>query len=131
MTAFSLPLWPRAFSALTDKSACHILLMARQFRLSYLDLEKMAPTISDSAYAILRALAARGRRVVTTTEIREAVGFDPHPMLGRDIVGRRWAEPWDSFTLPEKRGVQITELGKAAFELGRLERGDAAPESVG
>ena len=52
-------------------------------------------------------------------------------MLGRDIVGRRWAEPWDSLTLPEKRGVQITELGKAAFELGRLERGDAAPESVG
>ena len=90
----------------------------------------MAPTISDSGYAILRALAARGRRVVTTTEIREAVGFDPHPMLGRDIVGRRWADPWDS-TLPEKRGVQITELGKAAFELGRMERGDAAPEPVG
>ena len=90
----------------------------------------MAPTISDSGYAILRALAARGRRVVTTTEIREAVGFDPHPMLGRDIVGRRWADPWDS-TLPEKRGVQITELGKAAFELGRLERGDTAPEPVG
>ena len=75
----------------------------------------MASTISDSAYAILRVLAARGRRVVTTAEIREAVGFDPHPMLGRDIVGRRWADPWDSFTLPEKRGVQITELGKAAF----------------
>jgi len=74
----------------------------------------MAPTISDSAYAILRVLAARGRRVVTTTEIREAVGFDPR----------------DSPTLPEKRGVQITELGKAAFELGRLERGDAAPEPV-
>ena len=91
----------------------------------------MAPTISDSAYAILRALAARGRRVVTTTEIREAVGFDPHPMLGRDIVGRRWADPWDSPMQPEKRGVQITELGKAAFELGRLERADAAPEPVG
>ena len=91
----------------------------------------MAPTISDSAYAILRALAARGRRVVTTTEIREAVGFDPHPMLGRDIVGRRWADPWDSPMMPEKRGVQITELGKAAFELGRLERGDAAPKRVG
>ena len=91
----------------------------------------MAPTIADSAYAILRVLAARGRRVVTTTEIREAVGFDPHPMLGRDIVGRRWADPWDSSTLPEKRGVQITELGEAAFELGRLERGDAAPKPVG
>ena len=90
----------------------------------------MAPTISDSAYAILRALAARGRRGVTTTEIREAVGFDPHPMLGRDIVGRRWADPWDS-TLPDKRGVQITALGEAAFELGRLERGDAAPKRVG
>jgi len=95
-----------------------------------MDTGKMAPTISDSAYAILRVLAARGRRVVTTTEIREAVGFDPHPMLGRDIVGRRWADPWDSPTLPEKPGVQITELGKAAFELGRLERGDAAPEPV-
>ena len=89
----------------------------------------MAPTISDSAYAILRALAARGR-LVTTTEIREAVGFDPHPMLGRDIVGRGWANPWDS-TLPDKRGVQITELGKAAFELGRLERRDAVPEPIG
>lgn len=91
----------------------------------------MAPTISDSAYAILRALAARGRRVVTTTEIREAVGFDPHPMLGRDIVGRRWALPWDSRMQPEKEGVQITELGEAAFELGRLERGEAAPKKVG
>jgi hypothetical protein len=91
----------------------------------------MAPTISNSAYAILRALAARGRRVVRTTEIRDAVGFDPHPMLGRDIVGRRWADPWDSLTMPEKRGVQITELGEAAFELGRLERGDDVPEAVG
>ena len=90
----------------------------------------MAPTISNSAYAILRALVARGRRVVTTTELREVIGFDPHPMLGRDIVGRRWADPWDSPFLPEKRGVQITELGKAAFELGRLERGDVKPEPV-
>ena len=90
----------------------------------------MAPTISDGAYVILRALAARGRRVVTTSEIREAVGCDRHPMLGRDIVGRRRADPWDGPTLPEKRGVRITELGKAAFELGRLERGDAAPEPV-
>ena len=96
-----------------------------------MDTGKMAPTISDSAYAILRALAARGRRVVTTTEIREAVGFDPHPMLGRDVVGRGWAIPWDSPTLPEQRGVQITELGTAAVELGRLERGDAAPKPVG
>lgn len=91
----------------------------------------MAPTISNSAYAILRALVARGRRVVTTSELREAVGFDPHPMLGRDIVGRGWADPWDSPTMPERRGVQITEMGKAAFELGRLERGDAGPEPVG
>ena len=91
----------------------------------------MVPTISNRAYAILRALSARGRRVVTTTELREAVGFDPHPMLGRDIVGRRWANPWDSPSMPENRGVQITELGEAAFELGRLERRDAAPEPVG
>lgn len=91
----------------------------------------MEPIISNSAYAILRALVARGPRVVTTKDIREAVGFDPHPMLGRDIVGRGWAKPWDSPTLPEKRGVQITALGEAAFELGRLERGDAKPEVVG
>src|SRR2546426_12554686 len=55
----------------------------------------------------------------------------PISMLGRDIVGRRWADQWDSPTLPEKRGVQITKLGEAAFELGRLERGDAAPEPLG
>jgi hypothetical protein len=91
----------------------------------------MEPTISNSAYAILQTLAARGYRVVTTKEIREAVGFDPHPMLGRDIVGRGWANPWDSITLPEKRGVQITPLGMAAFELGRLERQDAKPVPVG
>lgn len=91
----------------------------------------MPPTISDTAYAILRALAARGKRVVTTGEIREAIGFDPHPMLGRDIVGRGWALPWDSSMMPEKRGVQITDLGLAAFELGRLERRDELPEPVG
>jgi hypothetical protein len=91
----------------------------------------MPPTISKTAYALLRVLAARGRRVVTTAEIREAIGFDPHPMLGRDIVGRAWADPWDSITMPEKGGVQITELGLAAFELGRLERGDEQPEPVG
>lgn len=91
----------------------------------------MDPIISNKAYAILQALVARGRRVVTTKEIREAVGFDPHPMLGRDIVGRCWAEPWGSPTFPEKRGVRITELGVAAFELGRLERGDAKPVPVG
>ena len=90
----------------------------------------MEPTISNSAYAILQTLVARGRRVVTTKEIREAVGFDPHPMLGRDIVGRGWAEPWDSLT-PEKRGVQINALGEAAFELGRLERKDEKPVPVG
>lgn len=91
----------------------------------------MTPTISDRAYALLRALVARGRRVVTTTELREAVGFDPHPTLGRDIIARRWVDPFDSLLMPEKRGVQVTELGKAAFELGRLERGDAKPEPVG
>jgi hypothetical protein len=91
----------------------------------------MAPTISEKLYKILRVLAARGERVVTTPEIREAIGFDPHPMLGRDIVGRAWALPWDDITMPEKRGVQITELGLAAFELGRLERGDEPPEPVG
>jgi hypothetical protein len=115
---------------LTDRVVCRIVVVARQVRLPYSG-EEMAPTISNSAYAILRALAARGRRLVTTTELREAVGFDPHPMLGRDIVGRRWADPWESPTMPDKRGVQITELGEAAFELGRLERRDALPEPVG
>lgn len=91
----------------------------------------MAPTISDTAYAILRALAARGERVVTTAEIREAIGFDPHPMLGRDIVGRAWALPYETTTMPEKRGVQVTKLGLAAFELGRLERGEEPPAPVG
>ena len=91
----------------------------------------MAPTISNSAYAILRALAARGRRVVRTAELREAIGFDPHPMLGRDIVGRRWADLLPSLLELENRGVQINELGEAAFELGRLERGDDVPEKVG
>jgi hypothetical protein len=91
----------------------------------------MDPIISNKAYAILRAIAARGSRVVRTSEIREAVGFDPHPMLGRDIVGRGWAIPWDSLTMPEKRGVKITKLGEVAFDLGRLERGDEMPEPVG
>lgn len=91
----------------------------------------MPPTISDTAYAILRALVARGSRVVTTGELREAIGFDPHPMLGRDIVGRGWALPWDSLTLPQNRGVQVSDLGRAAFELGRLERRDEMPEPVG
>ena len=91
----------------------------------------MPPTISNGAYAILRALAARGRRVVRTAEIREAIGFDPHPMRGRDGVGRGWADPWDSPTMPDRRGVQITELGQAAIELGRLERGDQLPDPVG
>lgn len=52
-------------------------------------------------------------------------------MPGRDIVGRAWADPWDSITMPEKRGVQITELGLAALELGRLEREDHLPKPVG
>ncbi len=115
---------------LTDNTVCHILLGARQIRLRQ-EGGRMGMTISSRAYAILRALVARGRRVVTTPELREAVGFDPHPMLGRDIVGRGWADPWDSPTMPEKRGVQITELGEAAFALGRLERRDAMPEPVG
>ena len=69
--------------------------------------------------------------MVTTTELREADGCDPHPMLGGDVVGRRWAEPVDSLTMPEMRGAQITELGEAAFELRRRERRDAPPEPVG
>ncbi len=88
----------------------------------------MAPTISDTAYSILRALIARNR-VVPTGELRAAIGFDPHPMLRRDIVGRGWALPWDTGPL-QLRGVQISDLGRAAFELGRLERRDKIPELV-
>jgi hypothetical protein len=99
----------------------------------------MAPTISDSAYAILRALYARDGRVVATSEIRETIGKDPHPMLGRDIIGRGWAQVWEgtsdllSPVLAKDRiaGAVLTDLGRAAFELGRLERGDTLPEPVG
>jgi hypothetical protein len=115
---------------LTDEIVCLILRDADN-TVCLTWTQEMAPTISNSAYAILRTLAARGPRVVTTTEIRESVGFDPHPMLGRDLVGRGWALPFDSPMLPQNRGVQITELGQAAFELGRLERREAAPEPVG
>ncbi len=90
----------------------------------------MPPTISNTAYSILRVLAAGEGRFVTTAEIREAIGCDPHPMLRRDVVERGWALPWDS-SLPLNEGVQITELGQAAFELGRLERGDVPPEPLG
>lgn len=97
----------------------------------------MAPTIADSAYEILRVLAAREDRVVVaTSEIREEIGKDPHPMLGRDIIGRGWALRWDGTTDLHSpimaqdgiAGVVLTELGRAAFELGRLERDDDPPE---
>lgn len=99
----------------------------------------MAPTISNNAYAILRALFARGERVVATSEIREAIGKDPHPMLGRDIIGRGWALVWEGTMdlhspLMVKDGIAgavLTDLGRAAFELGRLERRDDPPEPVG
>jgi hypothetical protein len=32
--------------------------------------------------------------------------------------------------MPQNRGVQISDLGLAAFELGRLERRDELPEPV-
>ena len=107
----------------------------------------MAPTISDTAYAILRALYAReghdmatsARRVVGPSEIREAIGKDPHPILGRDIIGRAWALKWEGTTDLHSpvmardgiAGVVLTDLGRAAFELGRLERGDQPPDPVG
>ena len=100
----------------------------------------MAPTISDTAYAILRVLVARGERaVVATSEIREAIGKDPHPVLGRDIIGRNWALAWEGTTdlhgpivaRDRVAGAVLTRLGRAAFELGRLERGEEPPEPVG
>lgn len=99
----------------------------------------MAPTIADSAYEILRVLVARSGRVVATSEIRDAIGKDPHPILGRDIVGRGWALKWDgtmdlhSPVIAQEgvAGVVLTELGRAAFELGRLERDDESPEPLG
>jgi hypothetical protein len=100
----------------------------------------LAPTISDSAYAILRVLAARDEQtLVSTSEIREEIGKDPHPVLGRDIIGRHWA--WKREGLSEVgtlfvakqgiAGVVLTPLGRAAFELGRLERGEDPPEPAG
>jgi hypothetical protein len=107
----------------------------------------MAPVISDTAYAILRALYARSgpvsdtgtRLVVGTPELREAIGKDPHPVLGRDVIGRGWALKWEgtselhslAFATDRIAGVVLTELGQAAFELGRRERGDDLPERVG
>ena len=107
----------------------------------------MAPTISDTAYAILRALYARGghdaetagMRVVGTSELREAIGKDPHPVLGRDIIGRGWALKYEGLTDLHSpimardgiAGVVLTDLGRAAFELGRLEREDQRPDPVG
>lgn len=107
----------------------------------------MPPTISDTAYAILRALYARTgpvsdtgvRMVVGTSEIREAIGKDPHPVLGRDVIGRGWALKWEgiselhspAFATDRIAGVVFTELGQAAFELGRRERGDDLPAPVG
>lgn len=99
----------------------------------------MAPTISDTAYAILRALIARGERaVVGTSEIRQAIGKDPHPVLGRDVIGRGWAVKWFGLSdlhspvvaKDQIAGAVLTDLGRAAFELGRLERGHAPPEPV-
>ena len=99
----------------------------------------MAPTISNTAYAILRVLAARGERAVATSEIRAAIGKDPHPVLGRDVIGRGWAHKLEGLSDLHSpivvkdgvAGVQITKLGLAAFELGRLERGHDPPEAVG
>ena len=107
----------------------------------------MAPTISDTAYAILRALYARTgpvsdsgvRPVVGTPEIREAIGKDPHPVLGRDVIGRGWALKWEGttellspvFAKDRIAGVVLTERGQAAFELGRRERGEELPAPVG
>lgn len=99
----------------------------------------MALTISENAYAILKALFARDGRPVATSEIREAIGKDPHPMLGRDIIGRGWAQVLPGISdlhspVLAKGGIagaMLTALGRAAFELGRLERGEEPPEPVG
>lgn len=100
----------------------------------------MAPTISETAYAILRVLVARGEQsVVGASEIRTAIGKDPHPVLGRDIVGRGWALKFEgtselnTLIVAKDRtaGVVLTKLGRAAFELGRLERNDEPPEFAG
>ena len=99
----------------------------------------MAPTISDTAYEILRALFARRGRVVATSEIREAIGKDPHPVLGRDVIGRGWALVGGGTTDLHSAilagdgiaGAVLTDVGQAAFELGRMERRDEPPEPVG
>ena len=84
-------------------------------------------------------MATSARRVVGTSEIREAIGKDPHPILGRDIIGRGWALKWEGTTDLHSpimardgiAGVVLTELGRAALELGRLERRHELPDPVG
>lgn len=72
----------------------------------------MTYTISNTAYAILKALH---RGAQHTADIRTAVGKDPHPILGRDVLKRGWATQ-------SLNGITLTAVGRAAYELGRRER---------
>ena len=72
-------------------------------------------TIAKRAFAILEAVEFHAR---TTKEIRSATGSDPHPALTRDVIARGWA-----IRRPDER-IEVTMIGLAALNLGRLERTD-------
>lgn len=71
----------------------------------------MTHTISRTRYRILDAIDIGHR---TTAEIRWALGHDPHPVLGR-IRDKGWA-------VFKKERWELTQLGKAALDLGHAER---------
>ena len=67
--------------------------------------------VRKRAYRILEALA---RTVLPTAGIRRAVGFDPHPTLGR--LRDRGA------VVRVPYGWKLTPLGVHLYHVGRLER---------
>ena len=72
----------------------------------------LVPIVSVRAYEILSVLEDAS---LSTSEIREAIGKDPHPPLGR-LVGRGCVQ---------RSGLhawELSELGIALLRVGRLER---------
>jgi len=72
------------------------------------------PTIAAKALEILETIEHEAR---TAAEIRKRTGFDPHPVVKRDVVARGWA-----YQSPSRKDYEITEIGRAALTLGRAER---------
>lgn len=81
--------------------------------MTVLDPAGVGFTITHTKFAILDAFDVTGER--TTREIRERIGGDPHPVLGRMVqagwIGNARLDYW-----------QLTELGRLAWELGNEER---------